>query len=85
MAWAVPVIAVAAAVPAYAASQNFLTARAAACKLPGSSAGVFKGYALGFAAEPHRRPDLVVITIDSLVLNGTDPGGISRSSTWMGA
>ena len=75
MAWTVPVIAVAAAVPAYAASQNFLTARDAACKLPGSSGGVFKGYALGFAAV-NPTDDLVLITIDSLVLNGTPLGNL---------
>ena len=75
MAWAVPVIAVAAAVPAYAASQNFLTARAAACKLPGSSGGVFKGYALGFAAQ-NPTDGLILITIDSLVLNGEPLGNL---------
>src|SRR4051812_14889978 len=75
MAWAVPVIALATAVPAHAASQQFLTGRDAACKLPGSSGGVFKGYALGFAAD-NPTEGAVVITIESLVLHGTDLGDI---------
>lgn len=75
MAWSVPVIAIAAPVRAYAASQDILTAREAACKLPGSSGGVFKGYAIGFAAA-NPTSDLILITIDSLVLNDTPLGNL---------
>ena len=75
MAWAVPVVAVAASVPAYAASSQILVASGAACKLPGSSAGLFKGYALGFAAlNPYNEP--IRVTIESLVLNGVNLGGL---------
>ena len=75
MAWAVPVIAVSAAVPAYAASQPILTGTGAACKLPGNSENLFKGYALGFAAaNPYDVP--IFITIDSLILNGLPLGNL---------
>jgi hypothetical protein len=74
MAWAVPVIAVAAAVPAYAASRPILQATGAACKLPGASGNLYKGYAIGFTADnPYNVP--LVITIDSIILNGTSLGG----------
>jgi hypothetical protein len=74
MAWAVPVIAVAAAVPAYAASQPILQATGEGCKLPGNSGNLYKGYAIGFTAEnPYDVP--LLITIDSIILNGTSLGG----------
>jgi hypothetical protein len=75
MAWAVPVIAVAAPVPAFAASVPLLTSIGAACKLPGNSQNLYKGYALGFAASnPYDVP--IIITIDSLILNGTSLGNL---------
>ena len=73
MAWAVPVIAVAASVPAYAASEQILVASGAACKLPGNSGGLFKGYALGFAAQ-NIYNDPIVVTIVDLILNNENLG-----------
>lgn len=74
MAWAVPVIAVSAAVPAYAASQAILEATGEGCKLPGNSGSLYKGYAIGFAANnPFNTP--ILITINSIVLNGASLGG----------
>lgn len=74
MAWAVPVIAVAAPVPAYAASgPPVLVASGAACKLPGNSGGLFKGYALGFSARnPYNDP--IVVTIIDVILNNQNLG-----------
>ena len=43
-AWAVPAVVVAAAAPTVAASQGFLTFSGRACKLPGNSQSIFKGY-----------------------------------------
>jgi hypothetical protein len=74
MAWAVPVIAVAAAVPAYAASQPILQATGEGCKLPGSSGNLYKGYAIGFTANNPYDVSLM-ITVDSIILNGTSLGG----------
>jgi hypothetical protein len=74
MAWAVPALAVSAAVPAYAASQAILQATGAACKLPGNSGSLYKGYAIGFTAtNPFAGP--LGISIDSVILNDTSLGG----------
>lgn len=74
MAWAVPVIAVAVAAPAYAASQPILQATGAGCKLPGNSGNLYKGYAIGFTADnPYNDP--LLIRIDSIILNGASLGG----------
>jgi hypothetical protein len=43
-AWAVPAVVVAAAAPTVAASLGFLTFSGRACKLPGNSQSIFKGY-----------------------------------------
>jgi hypothetical protein len=74
MAWAMPAIAISAAVPAYAASQAILHATGAACKLPGNSGSLYKGYAIGFTAT-NPLGDALVISIDSVILNGTSLGG----------
>ena len=74
MAWAVPVIAVAAAAPAYAASQPILQATGEGCKLPGNSGNLYKGYAIGFTASNPYDVSLL-IRIDSIILNGTSLGG----------
>jgi hypothetical protein len=76
MQWAVPVIAVAAPVPAYAASQGpILSGNGAACKLPGGSQELAKGYALGFSARnPFGTP--LTVTILEMTLNGIPLGDL---------
>ena len=75
MAWAVPVIAVSAAAPAYAASQGILQGTGKACKLPGNSQSLYKGYALGFSAvNPFTLP--IIVTINSITLNGFSLGNL---------
>ena len=76
MEWAVPVIAVAAPVPAYAASRGgILTGNDAACKLPGNSQSLYKGYALGFSAQnPFGIP--LVVSIVEMTLNGITLGDL---------
>ena len=75
-AWAAPVIAVGVAAPAYAASPGeILTGNGAACKLPGNSQGLYKGYALGFSAH-NSLGNSLVITIISMTLNGIPLGDL---------
>ena len=74
-AWAAPMIAVGVAAPAYAASQGILTGNGAACKLPGNSQSLYKGYALGFSAHNPFGSSLI-ITITSLTLNGISLGDL---------
>jgi hypothetical protein len=73
MAWAVPVIAVAAPVPAYAASQINFSLNGAGCKLPGNSNSTYKGYA--FALVINNTSSVVItINITSITLNGVSLG-----------
>jgi hypothetical protein len=75
MAWAVPVIAVSAAVPAYAASGGILQLDGRGCKAPGRSNDTYKGYLYGFrASNPFNAQ--ITITINSIDLNGTDLGDV---------
>jgi hypothetical protein len=73
MAWAVPVIAVSAAVPAYAASQINFNLNGLGCKLPGNSNSIFKGYAFALTIQ---NSSTVTITVEilSITLNGDDLG-----------
>lgn len=73
MAWAVPVLAVSAAVPAYAASQINFQLNGAGCKLPGNSNGIFKGYAFALVITNNSTVP-ITINIQSITLNGTDLG-----------
>ena len=73
MAWAVPVIAVSAAVPAYAASQVNISLNGAGCKLPGNSNSTYKGYA--FAVVINNSSTVpITINITSITLNGVSLG-----------
>lgn len=73
MAWAVPVIAVSAAVPAYAASQINFNLTGQGCKLPGNSNSIFKGYAFALSIQ-NSSTVMVTIEILSITLNGEDLG-----------
>lgn len=73
MAWAVPVIAVSAAVPAYAASQINFDLNGAGCKLPGNSNSIFKGYAFALSID-NSSTIPITITIVDITLNGEDLG-----------
>jgi hypothetical protein len=73
MAWAVPVIAVSAAVPAYAASQINISFSGQGCKLPGNSNPTYKGYAFLLSIS---NSSTVPVTIDiiSITLGGASLG-----------
>jgi len=73
MAWAVPVIAVSAAVPAYAASQIIINFSGSGCKLPGNSNPTYKGYAFLLSIS---NSSTVPVTIDviSITLGGASLG-----------
>lgn len=73
MAWAVPVIAVSAPVPAYAASQIFFNFNGAGCKLPGNSNSIYKGYAFALSIM-NDSTVAITITIMSITLNGQSLG-----------
>ena len=73
MAWAVPVIAVSTAVPAYAASQIFFDFDGDGCKLPGNSNSIFKGYAFALSINNDSTVP-ITITITSITLNGQSLG-----------
>lgn len=73
MAWAVPVIAVAAPVPAFAASQGSLTLAGTGCKLPGNSNSTYKGYAFRLSVSNTTNAP-ITINIISITLDGQDLG-----------
>jgi hypothetical protein len=73
MAWAVPVLAVSAAVPAYAASQINFQLNGAGCKLPGNSNGIYKGYAFALIITNNSTVPITINILD-ISLNGTDLG-----------
>jgi hypothetical protein len=75
MAWAIPVVAVSASVPAYAASQQIITLDGRGCKLPGNSDDLVKGYALGCVASNTFNED-ITIRLDFITLNGEDLGDV---------
>jgi hypothetical protein len=68
-AWAVPVVAVGAAAPAMAASTEFLTFTGNACKLPGNSDSVYKGYVFELLANNPYTHD-VALVIESVKVGG---------------
>ncbi|GLI27198.1 hypothetical protein ARHIZOSPH14_14400 [Agromyces rhizosphaerae] len=70
MAWSVPAVAVAASVPAYAASPGIITLDGRACKLPGRSNDTYKGYAFGIiVTNPYNVP--ITVTITNIELGGS--------------
>jgi hypothetical protein len=75
-AWAVPVIALATASPAFAASNGIISLSGTGCKLPGNSQSVYKGYVFNMTAS-NTTNSPVTVTITSATLNGTDLGGIT--------
>ena len=73
-AWSVPIMAIGSNAPAMAASPIFeLTG--AACKLPGNSQDVYKGYAFGVTATNPYNCEITV-TIQTLSIDGTDLGDV---------
>jgi hypothetical protein len=75
MAWAVPVIAVATAVPAYAASQGEFNLTGLGCKLPGRSNPTFKGYAFRLSVSNTTDQD-IIIEITEATLKNQDLGQV---------
>jgi hypothetical protein len=69
-AWAVPVIALATASPAFAASNGVITVNGNGCKLPGSSSPIPKGNAFKMVAT-NTTNSSVSVTIGAVTLNGT--------------
>ena len=75
MAWAVPAIAIAAPVPAFAgASQGILTLDGTGCKLPGNSNPTYKGYAFNINVSNTTPNTYYSIRVLSVTLNGSDLG-----------
>lgn len=78
MAWAVPAIAIAAPVPAFAgASQGILTLDGTGCKLPGNSNPTYKGYAFNINASNTTANTYFSVRIISVTLNGSDLGAVN--------
>jgi hypothetical protein len=76
-AWSVPVIAIAAPVPAFAgASQGELTVLGNGCKLPGASNSTFKGNTYKLVAT-NTTADPLTIKVVSVTLNGQDLGSVA--------
>jgi hypothetical protein len=73
MAWTVPVLAVSAAVPAYASSQINFSLNGAGCKLPGNSNSTYKGYAFKLSIT-NTSTVTVTIQILSITLNSVSLG-----------
>ena len=75
MAWAVPAIAIAAPVPAFAAaSEGPLTLEGTGCKLPGNSNATYKGYAFNLTAQNPRSDVAGCVRINTVTLNGESLG-----------
>jgi hypothetical protein len=75
IAWVAPVIAVSAAVPAYAASQINFNLNGLGCKLPGNSNGIFKGYAFALTVT-NSSTVTIKVDIKEITLNGEDLGDV---------
>lgn len=73
MAWAVPVVAVSAAVPAHAASQIMFDLNGNGCKLPGNSNSTYKGYAFALTID-NSSTIAITVNITSITLNGESLG-----------
>lgn len=77
MAWAVPAIAIAAPVPAFAgASQGVLTVQGDGCKLPGNSNDTYKGNAYKLVAT-NSTANPITIKIVSVFLDTQDLGQVA--------
>jgi len=77
MAWAVPAIAVAAPVPAFAAaSQGIVTLNGGGCKLPGNSNPVYKGNVFRLQIN-NTTNSPITVTITGVFLNGQNLGAFS--------
>ena len=86
VAWAVPAIAIAAPVPAFAgASQGILTLEGTGCKLPGNSNATYKGYAFNLTATNPRSDVAYCIKINSVTLNGDNLGSATVVNLATGA
>ena len=86
VAWAVPAIAIAAPVPAFAgASQGILTLEGTGCKLPGNSNDTYKGYAFNLTATNPRSDVAYCIRIDTVTLNGSNLGSATVVNLATGA
>lgn len=73
MAWAVPAIAVAAPVPAFAASRGILNFTGGGCKLPGNSNDAYKGNAFRLSAV-NTTANPITVTITGITLAGSSLG-----------
>ncbi|TQN48757.1 hypothetical protein FHX52_1903 [Humibacillus xanthopallidus] len=76
-AWAVPAVAVAAAAPTVAASVGLLSLTGNACKLPGSSNSVYKGYVFELKGNNvlGPQPRDAVVVVESIAVSGLASAG----------
>ncbi|KRF43276.1 hypothetical protein ASH01_15875 [Terrabacter sp. Soil811] len=80
-AWAVPAVVVAGAAPTVAASSGPLAFTGGACKLPGNSTDILKGYVFELTAvnSPGPQPTTGITVITNVRINGTLVSGFSAS------
>jgi hypothetical protein len=76
MAWSIPVIAVAAPAPAFAASGGVFTLGGTGCKLPGSSSTIFKGYVFALSAV-NTTNSTITVNVISATLDGQPLGSVA--------
>jgi hypothetical protein len=71
-AWAVPAVVVAGAAPTVAASEGFLTFTGRACKLPGNSQSIFKGFVFELRTNNVTGPNPLdaITVINSITVSG---------------
>lgn len=85
-AWAVPAVVVAGAAPTVAASVGPLEFTGGACKLPGNSSDILKGYVFELIATNTAGPNptTAITVVSNVAINGTPVSGFSvdvRSGT----
>lgn len=75
-AWAVPAVAVASAAPAMAASKGPISFTGKACKLPGNSGDVYKGYVFELISnnEKNKNPLDAVTVVTDVKIDGVSVG-----------
>lgn len=75
MAWSIPVVAIAAPVPAFAASGGILNFAGTGCKLPGNSNSIFKGYVFLLSVVNNTNSN-IVLNVTNITLDGNGLGSI---------
>lgn len=75
VAWSIPVIAIAAPAPAFAASGGILNFAGLGCKLPGNSNSIYKGYGFLLSVS-NGTNNVITLDITKITLNNSDLGAV---------